>query len=224
MNSLITVTPEAEKKMNEANVFLTLAEDFEVNSQENYNKAAKDVKDAKKFYKELEGERKKITAPLDVSKRAAMDLFRKPLDFLVASEAILKKKMLTYKTEQDRIVREAQEKERLRVAEEERKKREALEKRAKTAEEKGKEEKARILREQKEVVYVPEKIVPDITPKANGISTKKIWDFKIINKDLIPIEYLIINEKALKSLAVSMKGEIKIPGVEFFSREIMAVR
>lgn len=59
-------------------------------------------------------------------------------------------------------------------------------------------------------------------PKVKGLSMRTMWSARIVNVDLVPREYLIVNEAALNKVAEATKGAIKIPGVEFESRQIAA--
>ncbi len=54
-------------------------------------------------------------------------------------------------------------------------------------------------------------------PKVSGVSLRENWSFRIVDENLIPREYLKPDEKLLGEVARSMKGKIKVPGVEFFS-------
>ena len=60
------------------------------------------------------------------------------------------------------------------------------------------------------------------TPK--GQSVRQIWKFRVIDSTLIPREYLSINEMALNAFAKATKGAVKLPGVEFYAENSMAMR
>ncbi|MFW9821399.1 MAG: hypothetical protein ACFFE4_00595 [Candidatus Thorarchaeota archaeon] len=224
MNNQLVISKEVETKIEKANFILDESKKFEIKSYEEYEKAAEDIKFAKNQIKELICDRKKITQPIDESKKAAMELFKKPIDFYEASVAILGNKMKSFKTEQDRILKEKQEKERLKREAEERKIKEKLEAKAQKAIEKGQIEKAEILKEQKEEVFVPEVILPSKPAAPEGIHYRENWKHEIVDISLIPRGYLIPNEKMLAGIAKSTKGQLQIPGVKFYKEDILVTR
>ncbi len=59
---------------------------------------------------------------------------------------------------------------------------------------------------------------------ADGISYREVWKARVVEVNLLPREYMIPNEKLLDNIAKSTKGSLKIPGVEFYSEKVMAVR
>jgi hypothetical protein len=67
-------------------------------------------------------------------------------------------------------------------------------------------------------------ILPETTPKVEGISGRQVWKFRIINPALIPREYLIPDERKIGQIVRAMKGETRIPGVEAYAEESVAVR
>ncbi len=74
------------------------------------------------------------------------------------------------------------------------------------------------------VQYVaPAPIAPQVAQVA-GVSTREDWDFRVVDESLIPREYLLVNESALRSVGKSTRGKARIPGVEFFSRQVVAAR
>ena len=60
--------------------------------------------------------------------------------------------------------------------------------------------------------------------KVAGASTRKIWKARIVDADIIPREWMVVNEKALNAFVKSTKGAVKIAGVEFYSESQLAVR
>lgn len=73
-------------------------------------------------------------------------------------------------------------------------------------------------------VYVPPIVVPRQVPRAEGISTRQNWKFRITNPSLVPREYLIVDEKAIGHVVRALKDKAKIPGVEVYSEDSVAVR
>ena len=52
----------------------------------------------------------------------------------------------------------------------------------------------------------------------------EIWKFRVVNPDLVPREYLIIDEKKLNEIARTTKGTINIAGIEFYSEKSIRTR
>lgn len=64
------------------------------------------------------------------------------------------------------------------------------------------------------------------TPRAAGVSIRKIWRFRVVDTAQVPREWMVVNEAALAALAKGF-GEVpalKIPGVEFYQDTVIAAR
>ena len=84
--------------------------------------------------------------------------------------------------------------------------------------------KAEMKDEQAAAVIAPVIQVAPVAAKQAGESTKKIWKYRITDETLIPREYLMPNDKALAGMASGTKGAIKIPGIEFYFENVMAIK
>ena len=194
-----------------------------IHTADDYRAAGEQLTRIKHAAKQLEELRLSLTRPLDESKKRIMAMFARPKDDLDGAEAKLKRAMLAYNTEQDRIRREAEA--RLRAeAEAEEKRQEAQRKAALDAAlESGDAAKAEEIINTPAVPPPPVAVVPQaIPPKVAGVSTRKIWTWKITDPDLIPRDYLLVNESMLTAVAKSGKGAVKVPGVEFYQVESIA--
>lgn len=60
-------------------------------------------------------------------------------------------------------------------------------------------------------------------PTPAAISFRKTWEVEIVDPNLVPREYLLIDTVALRKVCVATKGQIQIPGVRFVQREGVAV-
>jgi len=149
---------------------------------------------------------------------------------LAEAEDAVKKQIGTFVAEQQRLAREAEEA--ARKAERERAEREAAEQ----AQERAIDDAvaleaigdtvgaAAVLNHPAPmpVRYVaPAPIAPKVAQVA-GVSTREDWDFRIVDESLIPREYLLVNESAIRALGKTTKGKAKVAGVEFYSRQIVA--
>lgn len=201
------------------------SQELVISTQPEYELASDLLKQVKSRYKELESQRKEITKPLDNAKASVMELFKKPLDILSKAEATIKRTMIGYTEEQERLAREEQirlQREAEAEAERERKKLEARIERAKNN---GKDEKAEQLEELKESIEVapPPVVAPKIeTPK--GVSYKDKYTVEIIDFAKLPDEYKLPNQSALDKVAQATKGTIQIPGTKIHCEKILAAR
>lgn len=196
-----------------------------VTNQAQYETAADVLKTIKQMAKVLDEERKKITSPLDATKKAVMDLFRAPTDKLAIAESTIKNRMLTYQTEQERIRREQEEK----LQREAEKKQREIEERAKKAEESGKAEKAQELREKAASI-----VAPQIAPMVNrvaGLSTRETWSAEVtdmmtlvraVAEGKAPLNFLEANMTVLNAQARATKDSMAFPGVKFNSEKSLA--
>lgn len=218
MEAVIDVKPETQAIIKQSESLAAQLQSFKITNQDEYTTAGEYLKSVKSATKQLEELRVSMTKPLDESKKRIMDFFRKPLDILAQAESTLKKGVLTYQQEQERKRRE----EEARLAEIQRKEAEKLAKKAEKAEAKGNTEKAEELRQQAQETQMITPTVANKVEKVAGISTKKIWRFKIVDTNKIPRQYLIPNEKMLGQVAQATKGTLKIEGVEFYADEIIS--
>lgn len=67
-------------------------------------------------------------------------------------------------------------------------------------------------------------IVPPVTyseplPEIKGIAPRKDWSFEIVNPNLVPIEFMIIDEKKIRGVVKALKDKCSIPGVRVFQKE-----
>ncbi len=83
---------------------------------------------------------------------------------------------------------------------------------------KGNEKKAEEWLDKAENVIAP--VVPEI-PKTEGISTRKDWDFEIINPNEVPRDFCIPDEKAIRAFIKATKGTKPIAGIKIFEKTII---
>lgn len=95
---------------NKAQAALTSASDYVIDSPTMFELASDDLKGIKALQKEVEEKRTSITGPLNQAVKAVNDLFRAPKDYLDRAETTLKRAMVAYTSEQERIAAEARAK------------------------------------------------------------------------------------------------------------------
>lgn len=194
-------------------------------NQGDYDSAATILQAVKARAKEIDGQRKEITKPLDEAKKNVMNLFSKPLELLANAESFLKRKMIDYTTEQERKAREEQIRLQKLADQEAARQKKILDEKIARAEASGKTEKAEELQMQKEMVIpiTAPAVAPQVeTPK--GVSYRDKWTAQIVDVNLVPREYLIPNQSALDKVAQATKGSIQIAGVKFNCEKVLASR
>lgn len=150
--------------------------------------------------------------------RAATAERKRHLDPVERAKAIISGKISSYHMAQERIRAEAEaaarkkaqeDMEALKIAEAE-----AL------AAEGYKDEAEMVLDEDRpiEAVRVPEPDTPD------GLHFRDNWQFDVIDKDKIPAEYLIVDEKAIRSVVKALKNRCNIPGIRVYNKKTIVQR
>jgi hypothetical protein len=106
MKTTDTVTYDASSAIvlaNQAQQQLANASDFVIDSHMMFELASDDLKKVKALQKEVEEKRTGITGPLNTAVKAVNDLFRSPKEYLDKAEATLKRAMVTWTSEQERL-------------------------------------------------------------------------------------------------------------------------
>ena len=136
---------------------------------------------------------------------------------LVEAEGIIKPQIAAYQAEQERIRRaeEARIRAELAKAEEEARLQAAIE-----AEAEGRKEEAEEILE--EPVQVAPVVLPKAMPKLEGVSTRKIWKYRIVDESKIPREYMMPDLAKIGGVARSLGDKARIPGVEIYPEAIVA--
>ncbi len=168
-----------------------------------------------KAFKGLERKIKDYFKPLkDASHKAwrnICDRENEEIEKLKPTISYLNSQMVTYNQEQERLRREEAERLR-REAEklaEERKLQAAIE-----AENAGYKEEAEAILD--EPVFIPPPIVAKEIPKIAGQAVVKTWKWRLIDINLVPRQYLKVDEVAVNGIARSLKEKAQIPGIEFY--------
>lgn len=61
-------------------------------------------------------------------------------------------------------------------------------------------------------------------PKVQGIVEKVNWTFRITDPDLVPREYMSIDESKIRAVVKALKQQTRIPGIEVFAEATTQVR
>ncbi len=87
--------------------WVAAAQDYLIDSPDMAALAGDDLKQIKGLQKDVEARRVAVTGPLNAALKSVNDLFRPPKEFLEQAEAALKRSILTYTAEQERLAHEA---------------------------------------------------------------------------------------------------------------------
>jgi len=231
----IKVGDDALKKIDRG---LSFAKKFSIQKKD-------DMVLAGEFLKRLAGIRKNIVDTFLVPKKKASDAHKsicsaekKHLEPVLLAENLIRKKMGDYQVERDRellqIKVEEEKKERdwliienqKKIKLEEREKLSVAEKLKKE----GKQEEAEKLiaspvktkeigQDELNLVYVKKQEVENAT----GIQYRENWRFEILDAKKIPSEYLVVDEKKIRKIVRSLRGETNISGVRVFCEKTPVV-
>lgn len=216
MESDLLNKPEVRELTVEAGQLVALAGGYAVANPEQYVQAGDALKRVKGAKDRLEKLRKSFTQPLDQAKKAIMDFFRAPSDQLDQAESRIKRAMIGYSEEQERIRREEQRK----ADEKAERERQKLARQAEEARLAGKTERAETLDLRQAAVVAP--IVQREAPKVAGTALREVWKFDITNEMDIPRGFLIVDESKIRKVVQAMKGDTNIPGVRVYSEKQLA--
>jgi hypothetical protein len=185
-------------------------------------RGAKDAADLlleiKAALKEATAIEREVKAPLQEQVRAIAQWFAANLiDPLMDQETMLKRRIGAYQE----TVRRNAEAERRRAEEAAAKERARLAKLAMKAEADGRLGKAQEFAQRREAVV--ETYVPP-PPKQQGISTRTVWKFRIVDEGAIPREYLLVDEAGIRKVVSALKGKTSIPGVEVYQEQVVVAR
>lgn len=181
---------------------------FTVDTNEKYEQAIMLGKQIQNKIKELETEKKKITDPIEQSKKAVIELFRKPLEVLTSAKNLINSQGLMFCEKQERIRLEAEQKLRLESEAKQRKIDEQIAK--KQAEGKSTEK----LEQKKAEIITP--VLQSNVTKVSGTYIKETHKARVIDFKLLPDEYKIVNQMLIDGIAKTTDGKAIIPGVEMY--------
>lgn len=207
-------TKKAEAALTEANMVLDTAQQVIVKTPQQAQVAGDWRNKIKMKLKQLDEERKELTRPLDDVKAKIMDKYRPAIEALNSAYKLFDKGLSDYLAIQERIRQEQQRK----IEAEADKKRQEAEAKAKEWADKGNNKKVEEWLDKADNVIAP--VVAEV-PKVEGISTRKDWDFEIINPNEVPRDFCIPDEKAIRAFIKATKGTKPIAGIKIFEKTII---
>lgn len=216
----ITIAPikteAADVASKEASIMLVEARTLTIKSQEGYDKAGSLLQAIKSRLKSLDTLRKSITKPIDEAKTRVMDLFRTPLSHYEEAETIVKKAVVAYDEEQEKIRKVEED----RLARDAEKKRQEAMAKAEKARAEGKEDKADKYEEKAAGIVAP--TIASNATRPNGIQYRDQWKAEVVDFSKLPDAYKLPNMTMLNKHAQNTKGNVLIAGVKFNKEKIVA--
>ncbi len=209
--AVVNINPKADSQViafyNEALGLQKYAEARVIKTTEDLKPATNDLGIIAKVKRGMEERRKEYIRPLDDHKKAINDTFRILMTPIETADKLTRDKMLAFNAEQDRIRKEQEEINRLRI--------EATRKEAALHE-------GEITELTNLVEVLPE--APKRTQTDMWIaSMRDNWKYEIIDFKLVPDDYKMINAGILTPVVKASKGKITIPGIRIFNEPILAV-
>ena len=225
-----------------------------VRSPHEYEQVSGFLSQVKARANEIEGHRKYLKEPFLEGGRRVDEFFRAPLLRLKEAETEAKGKLLGYEAEQRRIAAEEQRKleekarkEREALEAKARAEREKADAEARDIQRKADEARAagdlaesvRLRNQADKVVEKSEAKAEAIQSKASAVvaprveayippvvgqSSRTVWKSRVVDAKLVPDEYKVVDVAMLDKLAQATKGKVPVPGVEFYSEQIMSAR
>lgn len=135
-----------------------------------------------------------------------------------AENEILKPSISKFMAEQERKRKEEEDKQRAQARKEEEDRR--LES-ARKLEESGDKEMADA------VLDIPIPVAPVVIPRAEapvGVQLRDAWRYEVVDANLVPREYLTIDDKKIGGVVRALKSETNIPGVRIYCEKVVAGR
>ena len=216
---------EKEKIEKESTELVVKSQNLVITNQGQYEDAASFLQILKGMQKKVENSFNSIIEKAHQAHKEAIAKRDEHLDPLKKAEKTVKNLMVNYTEGQERKAREEQARLQRLADAEAAKQKKILDEKIARAEAAGKAEKAELLAQEKENIapIIAPVVAPQIeTPK--GVSYRDNWTAEVIDINLIPREYLVVNMQALNAVAKSTKGTLTIPGVKFISTKILASR
>jgi hypothetical protein len=171
--------------------------------------------------------KKQVAEAFDPVVEAAHDAHKKSvaqrakyMNPLLEAEKDVKAKVGLYHSEQERQ-RRAQERELQQAAAAQAQADAAAQ--AEQLEAAGESDLAEIVTQEAAVAPAPLVVLPSPVPKVKGIAQKQNWKWRVVDASLVPREFLSINEAAIGAVVRTQKELAKIPGIEVYAEDTVAV-
>lgn len=195
------------------------AQEMVVDSAESYSQAVDIVAKLKESGTNLKALKESITKPLNEALKSARGMFAPVEEDHEKAEALIKRKLLDYKQEQDRIAREKEAAIAKKLADD-KAKLDAQVKAGEITEEKADAKFDKQLEKAEDKIDNLDRVDTTTHGKIGSVQVRKIKKVRILDENLVPRSYLKVDEVAVRRDALS---GIAIPGVEVFEEESLSV-
>lgn len=196
-----------------------------VNDAVSYDKTVLFLKEIAQKKKDFKAQRDKYVKPMKDSIKAIDEKLQEPIKTLEKIDSIVRQTLNNYLAEVNRREQERLALEKKKAEEEALRKMEELEQTKSQAGEYDEVTQKAIERtidhEQNKIVEATTK-QEKINLSTNGASVSMVWDFEIIDKAQIPLEFLKVDETAIRNAIRA--GERNINGVKIFQKPQLSLR
>lgn len=194
----------------------SVATSLMVVDNQTYSEAGEFLTTIKKVKKTIEEYFKPLKDSAHKSWKGLCDREKQEIDKLTPALDHLNKQMTVWNVSQEKL-RKAEE-DRLRLEAIKREEEERLQAAIQAEAEGAKEEAEAILNEP---AYLPPPIVEKFVPKQPGLAMTTIWRWRLKDINLVPRQFLIINEVALNAHVKNLKERSNVPGIEVYETHNM---
>lgn len=196
-----------------------------VNDAVSYDSTVLFLKEIAQKKKDFKAQRDKYVKPMKDSIKAIDEKLQEPIKTLEKMEAIVRETLNNYLAEVNRREQERLALEKKKAEEEALRKMEELEHAKLQSGEYDEVTQKAIARtvdhEQNKIVEATTK-QEEINLSTSGASVSMVWDFEIIDKAQIPLEFLKVDETAIRNAIRA--GEREISGVKIFQKPQLSLR
>lgn len=197
---------EAHDWHNEAIRLLDFAEGRVIATVEHIKAATDDLSIISKLKKLMENKRKSLLDPLKLQSDAIRETYNYLMAPVLEADKITRDKMTAFWREQERIRREQEEINRLRIE----------------AAQKEKELKGDIT-EPVELVEVMQEAPTQVTTEMGTTGLRDNWKYEVVDFALLPDGYKLADTALLNAIAKKHHDQKSVPGVRFYNEPIVTV-
>lgn len=243
---LVEIDDKAQAVAVDASQVGEQAAELQVVDQQSYEAGAQFLISIARKRKELQELKRHLSEPIKEAQRRIDDFLAAPIKALEGAEGTLKARITAYRTEQERIEREARQKAIREAEERQRKEREEAEAARKAAQakmdeatnERERDEAARAIVQAEQAVLEAETVVALVAPvqtapKVKGVGMRANWSAEVVDLPALMraalekpelLAFVQVNQQALNAHARLAKDTFSVPGCRVIKEETATVR
>jgi len=225
MTDLTVVNSKLAEAIGEYKVLCDTVECIEIKDDEALKSAIELGSKINKFEKALEAKRKETVEPLNQEVKKINGMFKPVIENVEKLNGTLKSKILVWqKIVEARRKAWVEEQRKKEIEEMEARKNEMLEIAVESDNDLALDIAGNIEAEQKAIAEKEVNVKTIVKTEEAKSSIRRTWDFEVVDAGLIPREYLMVDERAIKQAIKDRKIEIEagtftIKGVKFYEKE-----